>query len=653
MSHPGNSLEGSARVSSLADQMEHMLDRFPKGAGLIELDPETGSSVFLYANAKYCELSNSTLADLKEFGIPATGRSVPSVDRARVDPYVIAAAKTMSEWTISLRVCFEGGDFQWRRFIGTCAPGENGKILMSVSCEDFTEGARLMEASKSGSSASLMLSSFVTALFDASCYVDGDFRIRDDSPKLRYLLSSNVEQSVSGMSLISFIKLDEDKIRFLEYMSRAFLWNTQPVGAIPAAPMIRVRMALADGSLTDVQVYVTPTHVKTGDRFDSVSSDSTAESISGSSEPSVYLVGLRVMSDSQFEDIQAEEAFSILRTPISKSAKVLPLNMKGGSRKFAHALHRSVSRDLAEALKFRRNEFIDSNPNPNLPSFSWIVPLYSVCDAELMEEELVRALPNNIQWDFYRASQNGNFLGCGQFLAFSLEGDADLFRRSAKGSPELCQNVDLLHCTFRFFCDMVQRIGPEDGYELLYLLDEAATRMGPERLGLVGHEVVRLEITLALLTATYKNPQWFSCPESTDWLRTNFSSALADSNHEHLDKSKRLGTIYWVCALWGVVQNKLERFQESMVVLKNVYADMVAYGARHPEAASVRKLQAVIAHNLSVEFLKGGNVLKALKWAHKVQEIILTSQVPLHCRCTELVRWAERVQGVAEIPQFD
>ena len=566
------------------DKYKFILDRFPRGVALLELDPKTGESWCIYANDEYCQLSNCTREELDKYGIPATGRHSPKEDHDRNTPIATLAASTFLPFSICYRVCY-GEDYKWRRSSATYTKTDRGTLYMSCLIEDFTEGATVACCAELQESANLMLTSFVTALFDANCYVDENFGILDDSSKLRYLLTYNTETSLIGVSLSSFIPLTDDKDRFHKYISSC-------LGL--AAPTIKVRMQLNGASaLTDVQVYVTPTH-RASSQF--------ASPMQSDAHP-VFLVGLRVVAAPE------QHTTATPRPRIAKDRTVYELQ--------------SVSRDLMAALRLVKTAE-PCDHTVGLPSFEWIVPLFAVSDGELMEEEVIRCMPNNTQWDMFQAARVDNYIGVGELLEYTVEGSLNFMKKNF--------GKRINHSVFRFYLDIVSRLSPSEGHELLYLLDESLP---------IG-SVIGWELTLCLLTAAYKNPECYSCPNSTDWLRDRLGKSLKSSSS--LDKSQRLGPMYWICLLWGAVQVKLNRQEEARATLKPVFADMQAYCMRHPESGSVRQLQAIIAHNVAVEFLRGGNVLKALEWAHKIQAIQLTTQVTLPQKCNELVLWAERVQ---------
>ena len=577
----------------LKDRLELLLLGLPRGIALLELEPESGKSTCLYANDLYCQLCNASLDDLIEFGIPATGRHIPKEDRDRTGLVATDAGKSLSPFTVCYRVC-HGDEFKWIRASAVYQPSPSGNLYMFCVLEDYTEGAKLESDRKVQESASLMLSSFVTALFDASCYIGSDFRIVDDGAKLRGFFSSDVEVSLVGVSLCSYISLIEDQLRFKDFMSRAFLCEKLPV-----APMIRLRMSLADNPLCDVQVYVAKV----------VCLDALPAS-------ERYLVGIRVMPSSGTSSVRVVEAQRETRRLAVSSNPFI-----------------NVTRDLLVALTVADIQ----EPGEVPGAFEWIVPLFEVSDSELIEEELIRALPNNIQWDMFQASRAHNFSACAQLLAFTIEGNLNVL---AGVFHQFLGKKSKYHYVFRFFCNMVPHLAPADGYELLYVLDEALERMPGE------NEVIAMDVTLCLLTAAYRNPLCFGCPNSTDWLRDRFSKAM--SSCSSIDKSRRLGPVYWICTLWGAVQAKQGRFDEAKAILENTFADMVKYCTRHPEVASVRKLQAVVAYNIAAEHLRECNLIMSLRWAHKIQDIVQVSQVTLPRKCTELITWAQGIQEVME-----
>ena len=219
--------------------VSYTAETLPKGIGLNLFDPtsEHNGDYFAYVTETFARLVGCTTEMLKGQGMSCI--RVNAEDVPKLYPGLFNTVKQLEDASVVVRV-FTEGEYKWRRFLTRSIPGDNGLFMTCITVEDFTEDAQDLEfASKESStdqSASFMLRSFVSALFDASFYVDSNFRIVDDSPKLRYFFSS--DESVKGQPIEVFIKLDEDQVRFHEYMTRPLevLASADPeLDTLPAA----------------------------------------------------------------------------------------------------------------------------------------------------------------------------------------------------------------------------------------------------------------------------------------------------------------------------------------------------------------------------------------------------------------------------------
>jgi PAS domain-containing protein len=247
------SIERGVSYDTLIEQYEYiryLCETVDKGLGIFELDPSTGKSWLLWGSQKYAQLSGASIEELKEHGIPSVGRLVPNEDRERCEFFMRDGVSSMTGYSIVPRI-FRDGEYRFTRYTVKCTPGDNGLIECSVISEDYNDEAIAREASIVEQSATQMLSSFMTAVFDVSFYIDSLMYIIDDSPKLRHFLG--ISESVAGQSIESFM-LELDKKVFRDFISRfsGSVSSRSPCGFV--APMIRVRLFVGEVGLTDVEI---------------------------------------------------------------------------------------------------------------------------------------------------------------------------------------------------------------------------------------------------------------------------------------------------------------------------------------------------------------------------------------------------------------
>ena len=270
--------------------LRYLCETVGKGLGIFELDPVSGKSWLLFGTEEYSRLCTASMDELKEFGVPAVGRYIPDEDRRRAAKYMHQSMCSLSSWTIAPRI-YRDGAYRFTRFAGICTPGDKGTVLSSVIAEDFSDHAREIEKANVEKSASCMLRSFLSAVFDVSFYIDNQYRILDDSSKIQHFLGTRTK----GKPFEQFL-LNTDQARFSSFMSSRK--KDQP-GEI--ASMIRVRICTGKGDLMDVELFCSPNFVQSVDGLDFSSNVSTiCPSDAGviEDQPTEFLIGLRVLSDS-------------------------------------------------------------------------------------------------------------------------------------------------------------------------------------------------------------------------------------------------------------------------------------------------------------------------------------------------------------------
>lgn len=391
------------------EYIKYMCETVGKGLGIFELDPVSGKSWLLFGTGEYSRLCTASIEELKQHGIPSVGRHVPEEDRRRAAKYMHQSMCSLSSWTISPRV-FRDGAYRFTRFAGYCTSGDKGTVLSSVIAEDFSEHAREIEKANVEKSASGMLRSFLSAVFDVSFYLDNEYRILDDSTKLEHFLGTRPK----GL-LFNDLLLAADKARFNRFMTAQR--NQHPENI---ASMVRLRLWTVGGTLIDVELFSSPNFVQSMTGLDYTSNVSTMCSLEAGladERPTEFLIGLRVLSD------------------VAKNSPKLVDGTLG---------YQDVLCGIRQSLAC------------TTLSDNWIVPgtvRIPKNAATEMEECLVRMVSPQLQKRFRECVTMRDFFGCKQLLKESRLGWEGLIPR--------------------FFLHLSQSAHVEDARDILFMVDRA------------------------------------------------------------------------------------------------------------------------------------------------------------------------------------
>lgn len=557
----------------------------------------------------------------------------------------------------------------------------DSSVIIRFHVDDLYQPVRVITNSKSiilqeivfdvkepTTNASYMLTALMGSVFDASFYVDTHFRIIDDSPKIAAFFSSD-RRSVNGLLLESFIPTVLERERFRSTLvEAATAVSTTQLDAVGPGPTVRTTMQLAGDSRAEVAVFATSTflHLTPVVDEDSVRSNLppagdcpvlvVGKAAAQSAEK--FLIGIKFvrteidLSAPQIADkvaderaesvsIRSRESTSQLgqvpeESECSESESVGSSTLAGSAFRvskmlLSHALQRALTRDVIAAVSTIEALTVTDE--------DWLVPLYEVCDKDVVEDELVRCLPSGLQGELVSATKEGNFSAAGSLLSRSLIGDLNIIQQG--DLQTLCQDEDLIHCAFRYFVSLAPRAG-STAFALLADIENAVIRIAP-LLGQAGVEVASFGFAMALISAAYRHPEYAG--KHMAWLRDAFTNTLKLKESKQLDMAHRLPSMYYVCALWGCLMHKLRRDEEAVAVLANLFDDTVSFCHRHPESFGVRKLQAVCAYNLAIQALSRDDVHIAFTWTHKLQTVLAASHVQFPQRCHDLVKWAESTQA--------
>lgn len=155
------------------------------------------------------------------------------------------------------------------------------------------------------------------------------------------------------------------------------------------------------------------------------------------------------------------------------------------------------------------------------------------------------------------------------------------------------------------------------------------------KFGRVGAELSTYEFALSLFTAGILHPQYFSNPVSIAWLRASFTEAIECPKAEEISMPHRAPCTFWMTVLWGCLLKSLGFEDEALLVLELVFEEMEQYAVCNPETSSVRQLQAVVAENLTKEYVFQHDWVNAWSWAARIQNLANSTFVQLPQKCYE------------------
>ena len=676
---------------------EYAANTLNKGLCLIRsrVDDKSCSMECMFITEKLADLSGTSMTAIKSSGLGAICQCVIAEDRIA---FTQALEKLyLPEWSVAVRLEMNGKS-HWRRFMGKSIEMSSSKkeFETSVLCEDYSEGAKEaalkeMIDSPSGQAASNVLSSLISTMFDASLYVDDEFRIvtADEKSRVRSFFIGNKEAlSVKGLPLDCFIPNEEERHHFNEFFVKPLVTGSNLIttdrstSPLAAALMIRTHMILSDRTgegeeqASEVKVYGCPTflhilpifnedtvqrHLPTVDEFPSIVVGAAARR-----DQSRYLIGIRLASKEGAEPSipVAEVSQRLARSrseigqPYSPPLAAVPEDELPTEEfeSFPLPKYLSLSRPVQESVALSLQRLLNRDILHSLacldsePAIAdWLVVRYTIADISTMEEELVRSLSSKHQAHFHIGSKSNNYSLCASALESSIQGNANILNPSnSAGVSSLCDNLDLVHCAFRFFLGMAGRI-PDQAIatRLLIELENSIPRL-VALLGKIGHAQTLFEFTLTLLTAALRFPSMCQTTSSMQWIRKYFTDAMKLRETKTVNKSRKLPAMYFLCVLWASLMHIVGRNDESSALLKNLSDDMRTYCLRHPESATVRKLQAICLHNLAVSAIAQRNLVAAFGWIHELQDILSGTHVTYPTRCSDLVIWAQTSQTEAQ-----
>ena len=580
----------------------------PLGVGLIRARFTSGETSGPYCTQRFAELFRVTKADIERRGILALSSNAQLADQTVFDPLIIEAIKKRDPYCmVVMRISDGESQSHWIReqvfqsFAGDGVTGYGAGLV-----ENFDQGAKAIIDRLRRYRSNLMLESFSLSVFDCCLFLDERLRIAWDTPAVRACCFNDTSRPIMGTPFELFIALDHSKLKFRSYLS-----SVESSKPIPSRSE-RLKMNLGRKHMVDVEVFAAA--IKSGyGSSDSGGSDrgSTAGlsfiSSQGSSKSvgrRAFLIGLRFLTRKARPVPLHQQSSSpaTLSVPprrresfLSDSEKAQARNQRGIA---THAMFRWLLRDLSVSIK----------EMPLMQNFEWLIPTHIVSFQDEVREDLVRALPNNLQSEFMESVIGADYNNCAQLLSYAVEGNANILSAYSPRSGGIIDDPDLIHCAFRLFISLLPRMTSfAKIYALLCSLNDSRRAIVRRRLDVAGSVFLLYEFALAILSTGIRSPEIFSNETALNWLREVFTEALRAPDVEYIDPGRKLIAVYWICILWGCLMQILGRPDEAIGTLKNLQQDIHQYCERHPGATMARELQCVTLYNICVSCMQNGH----------------------------------------------
>jgi hypothetical protein len=637
--------------------LEFLIQTIPRGVALHRINPATGETTHPVVNKKMAELCGvENVADMVRMGSPVVTTVMPEEERLYVERVVTDAYRDLSAVSFTVNTLRASGEYKPTKFWLQCYTDDNGMLQGTAMAEDSAESD--VEPSAIKRSVGLMLSSFLSAVFDVSFYVNSKFQFTEETPRVRYFFHSDpAAPSLVGMPLEALMALDEDKFRFREYMVRSLEGQGTPAtSSHTVAPMIKLRLATANNVVSDCEVFATPT-------FQSFTRDEPFND----SQPA-YLVGIRVLRAQRNlpESLEMKRESSVSRkTPFMSLIPEEEESSETGDDHFSRDVGRTSLASSARSWKSFTDTHQDAIPTAaselagsllrdisfsmmglvdaaqEAPRDQWLVPSYKTYDWIVVQQELIWSLPNHLQADFVNATQQLNFSHCAQLLRHTTEGNADILH-----GANLTKNPHIIITAIRFFMGFCSQLDFENAHQLLTLINQQISLLASIMVSPVDEHMIQLQFTLQLISVAQKYTVPFSTTTGVEWLRKSFMCSLSQhSKCEAKLKTLVLPIVYFTCLLWGGLMQAMIRTGEAVSILTHIHDDMERFRHRHPFGIVTRQIQACLCYNLSLSHLVSGSVDIAFLWLSNLQNHMDVPQIDLPTPCYDLVSWVEAAQA--------
>lgn len=418
------------------ETVSFLAESCPLGVGLIRARFTTGETSGPYCTRRFADMFRVTQSDIERRGILALSSHAVFADQAICDPIIMEAIKRRDPYgVVVMRISDGSSESHWIReqvFHSFSRDGLTGYGAGLV--EDFDGGAKAIIERLRRYRSNLMLESFSLSVFDCCLFLDERLRIAWDTPAVRACCFNDTSRPIMGTPFELFIALDHSKLKFRSYLSSVESSRPTPTRSE------RLKMNLGGKHMVDVEVFAAA--IKSGYG----SSDS-----SGSDRGST--AGLSFMSSQGSSKSVGRRAFLIGLRCLTRKARPVPLNQQSpipatlsvpprrresflsdsdiakarNQRGVAtHAMFRWLLRDLSVSIQ----------QMPLVQNFEWLVPTHIISFQAEVQEDLVRALPNNLQSELMESVISADYNNCAQLLSYAVEGNANILSAYSSRSGE-------------------------------------------------------------------------------------------------------------------------------------------------------------------------------------------------------------------------
>jgi hypothetical protein len=516
-----------------------------KGLALFKVDPISGLSRAPFSTPLYDDQMNQDKELLRTRGAESITQHILTADKRFTDLYVLEGLRRLAQnerndCVLVFRVLKpKSAEYRWVREWVLPSILPDGTVALACCSELYENRVERMFSELLERRSGLMLASLSHKAFDCCLWTDEKARILSDTRECRKWIYGDTSRSLQKTPLESFVPLDQNKLALREYI------KSRTNDCIP----IRLRM----NALVEVDIVVFPFTGK-------------------------YIVGLKIVTESPLSIHR-----SLRRSRLDRRSPQDP-KLVGN---IVSEIYRNILRDWQESLE---------QSSETRTSYSWIVPVRCPSTPEAISDYILMSLPSHIQNDFVEATKRGDFHSCCQMLSFTVYGNVNIL--SASHWRHLTDNIDLVHCVFRFMLNLVPTLTeePQKQLNLLKLVHNTQKNMLINRLDRESYFTTVYRFTIVLLSTACSKPEYYL--REITWLRSCFVEAV----RVPISSDRQLLTLFWISLLWGGAMfglNTDRKREEAIMTLKKVVIEIETFKQRHPLSPIVNQQLFVALYNLT------------------------------------------------------
>jgi hypothetical protein len=451
-----------------------------------------------------------------------------------------------------------------------------------------------------------MLNSISSALFDATVYLDPDFRLRSVSGHFKSLLSVPASSTVVGLPFKDLISTDNDRERFemfvetilcssttddVKTLTTASTYGSSSVASSACPVALMLELAAGIDAPINIRIYVTES--LRGDYFMGIqATHETVIPLAGARKHAQIKETLGSMEKGSYAaQLQADDrSRSFYEEATESSLFEHPLSLRDCKPRapphisLVSIFYRVLNRDLVTLVNGAAIE-------EGIEGAGWISPLFVFTDFEATREDIVKLLPNSMQEQFMLAEEDGDLLALTRMMEDSTVGNLNVLSWSKFKIPE---NSAHHFCAIsRFILSKLSDMKADDLVPFYTLWME-----GYEGLN-VFCSSMRATIALAVISCAIKRPEIFNTETQTTHLRSIFSNLVSTTDSFGVTDHVRLPAVYVACVLWARLQLDRGRVRETEQILQGALGDMGLYCIRHPGSQIIRIIRAMACFDLA------------------------------------------------------